>query len=237
MIGGEYFLLKLAIIPARSGSKRIPNKNIIEFFGYPMIYYALDAVSKSGMFDEVHVSTDSSEIATICSKLGYRTRFLRPPELSDDSVGLSAVIKWVLESFEREGERYSEICCIMPCAPLLKYSDIKEAYLHYWFDKDYPLLCFAKLPVPSSWAFYKSEGYMCPVHHSNLKVRSQDLSKEFYECGPFSWWRRNHFNSSQVDLSFVNYFPMPAIRAVDIDEPEDLELAKALYTHLHTSSA
>ena len=77
----------IAILPARSGSKRIKNKNIIDFCGKPIIAYALEAASKSQLFDKIHVSTDSDEIKNIIGSLGYPIEFMRPSELSDDIVG------------------------------------------------------------------------------------------------------------------------------------------------------
>lgn len=223
--------MRLAIIPARSGSKRIPDKNIIDFFGNPMIHYALDAAARSCLFDEIHVSTDSTDIADICARLGHRPKFFRPAELSTDYIGLADVVKWTVAKYESYGKYYDEICCIMPSAPLLRAEDIKNAYLNHWLDKNYPLLCVAKFPVPTGWSFRKSLRYICPTNPADLNKRSQDIETEYYECGPFNWWTRTHFASDHVSLAQVNFFLVPAIRAVDIDEPEDLELAKALFLY------
>lgn len=81
----------IAIIPARGGSKRIPRKNIKDFFGKPLIAYSIEVALKSKLFDKVIVSTDDEEIAKIAVEYGAVVPFLRPKELSDDFIGTGAV--------------------------------------------------------------------------------------------------------------------------------------------------
>ena len=120
--------MRLALIPARGGSKRIPKKNITSFCGKPMIAYALEAAAKSGLFDKIHVSTDSHEIRNVVEDLGFPVEFMRDPNLADDFTGLAPVLRWVIEQYKARGEIYNEICCIMPAAPLLSSQDIINAF-------------------------------------------------------------------------------------------------------------
>ncbi len=83
---------RLAVIPARSGSKRIPNKNIRNFCGKPIIYYTIQAAITSGLFDTVHVSTDSYEVAELVGSIGLNVDFLRPPQLADDRTPIMPVL-------------------------------------------------------------------------------------------------------------------------------------------------
>ena len=87
---------RIAIIPARGGSKRIPNKNIRDFCGKPMISYALEAARDSALFDCIHVSTDSKKIAEATQKEGFDVDFMRTAELSDDHTPTMPVLKYVL---------------------------------------------------------------------------------------------------------------------------------------------
>ncbi|MCX6113054.1 MAG: pseudaminic acid cytidylyltransferase [Proteobacteria bacterium] len=109
----------LAIIPARGGSKRIPRKNIKEFCGFPIIKYSIDAALRSGCFDEVMVSTDDDEIASIAKKYGAKVPFLRSKEASCDDASTKAVIKEVLLSYKKMGLDFDHVCCIYPAAPFV----------------------------------------------------------------------------------------------------------------------
>lgn len=223
--------MRIAIIPARGGSKRIPKKNIIPFCGKPMIAYALESVKLSGLFDVIHVSTDSKEIAGIVEDLGYPVDFLRDESLADDYTGLVPVMRWVLDKYELKGKVFDQICCIMPNAPLLRETDIKEAF--NVFDDNsgiHPLLVFAKYPVPIEWAFYKNENnVMRAIDSEKLLSRSQDLNDAYYECGPFTIWKREHLQNDNPLTGNVLSYVMPRERAIDIDTLEDLAYAERLY--------
>ena len=92
----------LAIIPARGGSKRIPNKNIRNFCGKPIISYILDAAKKSGLFNTIHVSTDSKQIIKVVENLGFKIDFVRPSDLADDYTPIMPVLKFVVEEYEKK---------------------------------------------------------------------------------------------------------------------------------------
>jgi N-acylneuraminate cytidylyltransferase len=223
--------MRLAIIPARGGSKRIPKKNIIPFCGKPMIAYAIDAAAGSGVFDKIHISTDAPEIAEVAGEQGFMPDFMRTSDLSDDFTGLVPVLRWVVEQYKQRGEMYEEICCIMPNAPLIQAGDITAAFAtftaHAGCD---PLLVFARFPVPVEWAFRQTEpGIMKAESPPNLRIRSQDLEHAYYECGPFTIWRAEHLYSENPLTGNVLSYVMPTDRAVDIDTPEDLAYAERLY--------
>ena len=224
--------MKIAIIPARGGSQRIKNKNIADFLGKPMIAYALEAAKDSGLFDKIHVSTDSDTIVSIVEGLGYKVDFKRPQELADSQTGIVPVLKWVIERYAKDGQNYEDICCIMPAAPLLEPEDLKEAYeIYQQHNKKYPLLVVAKMPVPVEWAFRREKnGILTPAMPEALQIRSQDLQKAYYEAGPFSYFNRSYLlrERPSADKKFLS-FVIPQERAVDIDDMEDLQLAETLY--------
>ncbi len=223
--------MRLAVIPARGGSKRIPKKNIAPFCGKPMIAYALEAAANSGIFDKIHVSTDSEEICRVVENLGFPVDFKRDPALADDFTGLVPVLRWVVNQYRCREENYDEICCIWPNAPLLRSQDLVEAFdIFTRHEARHPLLVVAKFPAPVEWAFRRSEdGLMTAVFPESLTRRSQDLQHAYYECGPFTIWNPSHLASDNPLTGQVLSYVLPAERAVDIDTPEDIAYAERLF--------
>lgn len=119
----------LAIIPARSKSKGLPNKNIKQLNGKPLIAYSIEAALESKIFDEVMVSTDSEEYASIAKKYGASVPFLRSEKNSSDSSSSWDAVKEVLCNYEKNGKVFDNICLLQPTSPLRTYSDIIDAYL------------------------------------------------------------------------------------------------------------
>lgn len=223
--------MRIAIIPARGGSKRIPKKNIMSFCGKPMISYAIDAARKSALFDKIHVSTDSDEIRQTVETLGLKIDFMRDPALADDYTGMLHVLKWVVDEYRQRGEIYDEICCIFAVAPLLQSKDLNAAFdLFHKHQSKYPLLVMTRYPVPIEWAFrHDKDGFMTAVSSSQLNSRSQDLPEAYYESGPFTIWRRAHLLSENPLADKILSYVMPGDKVVDIDTLEDLRRAEALF--------
>ena len=223
--------MRLAVIPARGRSKRIPGKNIIPFCGRPMIAYALDAVERSGLFDKIHVSTDSEEIRDVATTLGSEVDFMRDPALADDFTGLVPVLRWVVDEYRKRGQVYTQVCCMMPNAPLVRSNDVVEAFdIFDRFAGQHPLLVYARYPAPVEWAFRRDEnGMMTAVSPDSLLIRSQDLQHAYYECGPFSFWGIEHLQEDNPLTGKILSYIMPSERAVDIDTTEDLAYAERLF--------
>ena len=116
--------MKVCIIPARGGSKRIPKKNIKDFCGDPIIKYSIDAAKKSNIFDNIIVSTDDLEIAKISKEIGAEVPFIRPKNISDDNSGIKDVIIHAIKYLEGNGIEFDKICCLLATAPLIKINDI-----------------------------------------------------------------------------------------------------------------
>ena len=116
----------IAIIPARGGSKRVKNKNIIDFHGKPIIFYVLKTLQEAKIFDKIHVSTDSFEIKKVVEGFGFEVEFMRPDNLSDDLVGIIPVLEWVLNEYKLRGLKFDNICCALPTAPLILSNDINR---------------------------------------------------------------------------------------------------------------
>lgn len=121
----------IAIIPARSGSKGLKDKNIKELLGKPLLAYTIEAALKSGIFDCVHVSTDSDLYAEIGKKYGADVPFLRSEEMSSDTAGSWDVVLEVLEKYKKIGQEYDMVTLLQPTSPLRDKYEIRAAYEEY----------------------------------------------------------------------------------------------------------
>lgn len=231
--------MKLAIIPARGGSKRIKNKNIVEFCGRPIIAYSLDCARNSGLFDRIHVSTDSPEIAAVAERLGYPVDFPRAPELADDMTPLMPVIRWVVEQYQERGEEVESVCLLMPCAPLVQADDLLGAYAAFQAHSTaLPVVAVVPYAFPIQRALYRGEdSILHPLFPEHWSKRSQDLPKTFHDAGAFYFFAPEFIARSGQTIGddMVPYI-LPRHRAVDIDELEDLELAELVFRGLRTAA-
>jgi CMP-N,N'-diacetyllegionaminic acid synthase len=118
----------IAIIPARSGSKGLPDKNIRLLNGIPLMAYTIQAAKESGCFSEIHVSTDSPQYAQIASDFGAQTPFLRSMDTSSDTASSWDVVKEVLQEYEKRGKTFDKVMLLQPTSPLRNSNDIKECF-------------------------------------------------------------------------------------------------------------
>lgn len=220
----------LAIIPARGGSERIKNKNIVPFCGRPLITYSLNAARQSGIFDEIHVSTDSPEIAKVSSEENFPVPFLRDPALADSKTPLLPVLDWVLSEFKKQGRIFTEVCQIMATAPLINESDLRAAYKKFSdSNKKYPLIAMSPFSAPVEWAMkINKEGLTVPRQPETLMIRSQDLEPCFYDSGAFTFYTSEQIKNPDKSGTYLAY-PLPKSRSVDIDDHDDLQMAEILY--------
>lgn len=126
-------MTSIAIIPARSGSKGLPDKNIKRLHNKPLLAYSIEAAEKSGLFDCIHVSTDSERYEQIAREYGAEVPFLRNEELSGDVAGSWDVVCWVLGQYAARGQRFDMVTLLQPTSPLREAEDIKQAY--YLFEE------------------------------------------------------------------------------------------------------
>ncbi|MBP3295738.1 MAG: acylneuraminate cytidylyltransferase family protein, partial [Lachnospiraceae bacterium] len=122
---------RIAIIPARSGSKGLKDKNIKMMCGKPLLAYSIQAAKDSGCFDTIMVSTDSEQYAEIARSNGAEVPFLRSAETSGDKAGSWDVVKEVLKKYESFGKEFQNVCLLQPTSPLRTSEDIKKAYQLY----------------------------------------------------------------------------------------------------------
>jgi pseudaminic acid cytidylyltransferase len=231
---------RLAVIPARGGSKRIPDKNIRDFCGRPMIAYILASASMSGLFDTIHVSTDSPRIATVAEDLGFAPQFARPAELADDQTPLMPVLKYVLNRFIERGSHFDEVWLLMACAPLIEADDLRHAARMFAeAGSSRPLLPIAPYPAPIEWAYdLREDGNLDPVYPGMFAVRSQDLKTHYYDSGSFYIFPARHVLESAgagKDSGFIGHV-LPRYKAVDIDNELDWETAEYVLSGIRARS-
>ncbi|WP_303830557.1 pseudaminic acid cytidylyltransferase [Asticcacaulis taihuensis] len=220
---------RVAIIPARGGSKRIPRKNIKPFFGRPMISYSIRAAQESGLFDSVVVSTDDEEIAEVARSFGADIPFMRPADLANDHAGTGAVVIHALEWFEENGVDYDAVCCIYATAPLLDPERLKEG----WEKLQGKRFAFSvtSFPFPIQRALRQTaDGSVDMFWPENLTRRSQDLEPAYHDAAQFYWGWTDAWLNGEIAFSPISApVILPRTQVVDIDTPEDWEVAEVTY--------
>ncbi len=231
---------RIAIIPARGGSKRIPNKNVRDFCGRPMIAYSLEAAHRSELFQKIHVSTDSIKVADLMDRLGFPVDFMRPPELAGDYTPIMPVLKYVLERFIQEGMVFDQVWLLMACAPNLLASDLRDASrLLEMASPKTALVSISEYPVPIEWAFSRDpSGRLQPLQPGMFSRRSQDIEPLFYDTGTFAAYSSATVLGSRDACSDADYigYVLQKGSAVDIDNESDWIAAEALYRSKQTSA-
>lgn len=223
--------MRLCVIPARGGSKRIPRKNIREFCGKPIIAYSIDVAIASGLFDTIIVSTDDVEIAEVARLSGAKVPFIRPEEISDDYTGTTPVIahatRWALD----QGFDVSAVCNIYSTAPFIQADDLKlgcDALHSGDWDYSFSVTDYA---APIFRSFKQTvEGGVEMFFPKEFATRSQDLITALHDAGQFYWGRpaswleeKRVFDRSSVPII------IPRWRVQDIDTPEDWHRAEVMY--------
>lgn len=226
--------MKVALIPARGGSKRIPRKNIKPFCGKPMLVRAIEAAFTAGIFDKVIVSTDDQEIADMAVENGAWVPFIRPQELADDYAPTRVVVNHALEWLENNGHQVSHCCCLYATSPFVTGEILKDAWIQLDnSDKDF---CFSatSFAYPIQRAFYFDEtGNIAMFNESKFSSRSQDLVEAFHDAGQFYWGKTEAFLSDEPMFSaHASAFLLPRYRVHDIDTPEDWETAEIIFSAL-----
>jgi N-acylneuraminate cytidylyltransferase len=226
----------VAIIPARGGSKRIPRKNIKDFFGKPLIAYSIDTALKSKLFNRIIVSTDDEEIAKIAKEYGADVPFLRPKELADDFVGAGAVIGHALEWLKENGQEYDFYCLIYATAPLMQVKYLKEGFERLKDSDASKALSVTSMPFPIQRTFKITPENRCEMfERENFSKRSQDLEEAYQDAGQFCW---KNIHKTPKDITFgSDTIPivLPRHLVQDIDTPEDWRRTEYMYEAIKRS--
>jgi len=225
--------MKIAVIPARGGSKRIPRKNIKDFCGKPMIAWSIEAAKSSGLFERVIVSTDDAEIAEVARQWGAEVPFMRPAELSNDFAATTEVIahatQWALD----QGFDVAAVCCIYATAPFVQTDDLKrgwDALNSGNWDYAFTVTDFAA-PIFRSFK-QTAEGGIEMFFPEHFATRSQDLPiAALHDAGQFYWGKPAAWlEGKRIFDKHSKPVLIPRWRVQDIDTLEDWERAEILAT-------
>ncbi|MEA3370361.1 MAG: pseudaminic acid cytidylyltransferase [Campylobacterota bacterium] len=220
----------VAIIPARGGSKRIPRKNIKEFFGKPLIAYSIQTALKSNLFDKVIVTTDDEEIAKIAKEYGAEVPFIRPSELSDDFTGTDDVIKHALNFLKDKGQEFDYACTIYATAPLLQSKYLIEGFNKLKDSDAINAFSATSMPFPIQRTFKVDERGRCemftPEHYM---TRSQDLEEAYQDAGQFYWSKLDRTSNEIMFGKDSIPIILPRHLVQDIDTLEDWKRAEIMY--------
>jgi len=231
--------MKLAIIPARGGSKRIPRKNIRPFHGRPIIGWSIGAALASGLFDRVIVSTDDAEIAEVARSEGAEVPFLRPAELADDHTGTVPVINHAIRWHRDAGQTVDDACCIYATAPFVTAAALAEGYRLLMTRGRGFAFSVTRYGFPIQRALrLRDDGALAMFQPQHLATRSQDLEEAYHDAGQFYWGKVEAFLQN-LPLFSEHAVPviLPRHLVQDIDTLEDWRRAELMFAVLQAEGA
>ena len=230
--------MRIAVVPARGGSQRIPRKNIRPFCGRPMIAWTLEAARTSGLFDRVLVSTDDSEIARVTEEWGAECPFVRPAALADDHATTTDVIahatRWALEA----GWQLDAVCCLYATAPFIDAQDLRRGLDALYSEEWAYAIAVAEFAAPIFRAFtQRTDGGLEMFFPERFDSRSQDLPRALHDAAQFYWGQPAAWvEGRRVFDRWTVPIVIPRWRVQDIDEPEDWLRAEMLFRQLRDVS-
>lgn len=221
----------LAIIPARSGSKGLPDKNIRLLEGKPLLAWSIETAIASGMFGTIHVSTDSEQYAEIARRYGADVPFLRSAETSTDTATSWSVVLEVLENYSHMGKTFDTVSLLQPTSPLRTMEDIRAAFHVMEEQKATTVVSVCEMDHSPLWcntlpenrcmdgfldkAGYASRQKLQPYYRINGAIYLLSV-KEFLKKGSLIY--------DQGSFAYI----MPRERSVDIDEPLDFTITEEI---------
>lgn len=227
-------MANLCIIPARGGSKRILRKNIKLFLGKPIIAYSIEAALKSGLFDEVMVSTDDAEIAEIAIRYGAKVPFLRSEAAANDHATTFDVVQEVLLTYQSLQKKFEYTCCFYSCAPFV--TDAKlisglELLKKNNFDTVFPVMAFG---FPIQRALKIGDTTKIDFFYPEYSLtRSQDLEPSYHDAGQFYWMHTEKcLQQKKIITDNTGSLIISEMEGQDIDTEIDWALAELKFTLL-----
>ena len=226
----------IAIIPARANSKRLPNKNIMEFMGKPMIAWTIEAALKSKIFSEIFVSTDEENIADLSRELGASAPFLRNQKDADDYTSVSvATTNALIKMEEYKSVKYDIVVQLMPNCPCRTALDIINSFDAFLTSKaDFQISVFKFGWMNPWWALKldKKTKMPIPLFPEALSKRSQELETLFCPTGAI-WIAKADLIKKEKTFYGEGYkiLPISWQSAIDIDDEDDFMMAEAVFSH------
>lgn len=224
----------LAIITARGGSKRIPEKNIKNFCGRPIIEYSIQAAQNAEIFDEIMVSTDSQKIANIALNAGAKVPFTRSEMTSNDYATTAEVILEVIKNYKKLGKNFTSIACLYPTAPFVTSEKLKVGIKLLEEKKASMIIPVVRFSFPPQRGMALINNQLQYKWPENRNMRSQDLEPIYHDCGQFYFYNTEAF--IKVKGQFTDgIIPMiiPETEVQDIDTLDDWKIAELKYKLIH----
>lgn len=222
--------MKIAVITARGGSKRIPRKNIKEFCGKPILAYSIEAALKSGIFDEVMISTEDDEIAKIAQSYGAAFPFRRSEKTAGDHAMTIDVMLEVVEEYKKIGKDPDTICCIYPTAPFVTAEKLVQAdklMIESGADAVIPVVKFS---FPPQRCFVVDGNYIKYKWPENELKRSQDLEPFYHDAGQFYLLKTDVMKEEHTLVpNKTAPFILDEMEVQDIDNMDDWNIAEIKY--------
>lgn len=230
--------MRLCVIPARGGSKRIPRKNIRNFLDKPIIGYSIEAAIKSKLFDRVIVSTDDEDIAKVSESFGAEIPFVRPKDLSDDFTPTIDVVNHAVNWFESRNETYDFICCLYATAPFIQKEFLIDGLKRLSASDKLYAFSVTSFPFPIQRALRIINDGVEAIWPENIEKRSQDLEESFHDAGQFYWGKKEAFVNNEAIFS-PHSIPiiLPRHFVQDIDTEEDWERAEMMLKVIQLSES
>tara|TARA_B100000575_G_C22996704_1_gene574512 strand:- start:131 stop:829 length:699 start_codon:yes stop_codon:yes gene_type:complete len=231
--------MKVAIIPARGGSKRIRKKNIKSFCGTPIIEYTINTLKRSKLFDHIIVSTDDPDIKSFVESIGVKAPFIRPKNLSNDLIGILPVIEHAVEWLKiNEGIEAKYTCCAYATAPLMEKEDISDCFEKLYEEDsdfavpvtsyDYPIMRALKII---------DNNMLKMVYPENIERRSNDFDERYHDTGSFFWIKNKALKENKkVFEAKTSYIYIEKYKALDIDDEGDWKKAELMFKVIKESA-
>ena len=221
----------IAIIPARSGSKGLKDKNIKILNNKPLIAHSIEAAIKTGLFDVVMLSTDSEQYASVAKEYGAEVPFLRSEITSGDSAGSFDVVREVLSMYAETGKRFESICLLQPTSPLRDCADIENAYRLLEEKKANAVTSVCEVDHSPLWTMTLDETLSLSEFRKNASssIQRQKLAN-YYRLNGAIYIRKIEYTDKGIlllDNDEVAYI-MEKNKSIDIDTVEDFEYAEFL---------
>lgn len=222
--------MKIAVITARGGSKRIPRKNVKEFCGKPILAYSIEAAIESGVFDEVMISTEDDEIAEIAQKYGAVFPFKRSDEMAGDHAMTIDVMLEVVNQYRMLGKNPESVCCIYPTAPFVTAEKLRRAEALFDESGADAIIPVVKFSFPPQRCFVLDGKYMKYKWREYELSRSQDLEPYYHDAGQF-YFIKTDAMMKQHTLVPEKTSPliMDEMEVQDIDNMDDWNIAEIKY--------
>ena len=224
----------VAVVPARGGSKGIPRKNVVDLAGRPLLAYTADAALGSGVLDRALLSTDDPTIAAVGADLGLEVPGLRPAALAQDDTPMIDVLQHTLAVLRGEQCEPEALVLLQPTSPLRSAAHIRNAVATFRAENPASLVSVTRVPhrFGPNALMRQVDGALLPLGSDHGPLRRQEKPILFARNGPSVLIVRPAvLDTGRLYGDPTIGFEMREIESLDIDEPEDLQLADFLLRH------